>query len=68
MRWVTRKPPEMLIVATKIDKIPSSRRKPHVEAMAREHGRRVIGYSSETSLGRDELWRAILRAAHVGEG
>jgi GTP-binding protein len=56
-----------ILVATKIDKVPSSRRKPHVEAMAREHGRRVLGYSSETSFGRDALWRAILRAAHVGD-
>lgn len=56
-----------LLVATKLDKIPSSRRKPHIEAMAKEHGRPIVGYSAETSLGRDALWRAILRAAHVGE-
>jgi GTP-binding protein len=54
-----------LCVATKLDKIPASRRRSHVDAMSKELGRRLTGYSAETSLGRDDLWSALLPAAHV---
>ncbi len=55
-----------LVVATKLDKLPKNQQKLAVEAVARQAGRRVFGFSAETGQGRDPLWRAVLRHAHVG--
>lgn len=54
-----------LIVATKLDKVPKNQRKLALEALTREH-RPLYGFSAETGEGRDALWRALLRHAHVG--
>jgi len=51
------------VVATKLDKLPASRQKPAVAAIAREAGVRAFGFSSEDGTGRDALWRALARAA-----
>jgi GTP-binding protein len=62
---VTRRPVEVIIVATKMDKVPRSARKTALSALVKATGRKVMGYSSETAEGRPELWRA-LRLASFG--
>lgn len=61
----TKKP--LVLVATKIDKLPKAQHKPALEklrAKARElvPGVRMVGFSAETGQGQDELWAAILGA------
>ncbi len=57
----------MLLVATKLDKEPRSARKTALHRLAGEGlGRKVLGFSSVTGEGREELWRALRRAA-LGE-
>ena len=48
-----------LVVATKIDRLPVSKRKPALLALQKESGVRALGFSSVTGEGRDGLWRAI---------
>jgi GTP-binding protein len=64
---VTRRPVEVLVVATKLDKVPRSARKTALSALVKATGRRVIGFSSETAEGRTELWRALRKASFGGE-
>lgn len=57
----------LLVVATKIDRLPKARRTPRRKQIAKELGlpeRAVIAFSSTDGLGRDELWGAILEAIH----
>ena len=54
----TNKP--LVIVATKIDKIPGSKRKPALAKISKAAGARVIGFSAETGDGRDELWLRVI--------
>lgn len=51
-----------LVVATKLDKLPGSKRKVAVAALRKSSGLPVIGFSSETQEGRDELWRTLLKS------
>jgi GTP-binding protein len=55
----------LVIVATKIDKIPRAQRKPALTRISADVGCRIFGFSSETGEGRDELW-GVLRG-HVGQ-
>ncbi|HEY8429443.1 MAG TPA: ribosome biogenesis GTP-binding protein YihA/YsxC [Sandaracinaceae bacterium] len=57
-----------IVVATKIDKLPASKRKPALAALARKLGAPPVGFSSVTGDGVEELWRRILRAAALGAG
>lgn len=50
-----------IVVATKLDLLPKSKRKPAVEAMRAKVKRPVIGFSAETSEGREATWRAMER-------
>jgi GTP-binding protein len=59
------KPVEVVLVATKIDKLSASARKPGLEALKRKGGIRPIGFSVETGDGREELW-GRLRYAVLG--
>jgi len=52
-----------LVVATKLDKLPVSKQKLELQKVRKASGKRVIGFSAVTGEGRDELWRAIRRAA-----
>jgi len=54
-----------ILVATKTDKLPKSKRKLAIEAVGRQHGLRAMGYSAETGDGRERLLRRLLRIAHV---
>ncbi|MCB9594355.1 MAG: ribosome biogenesis GTP-binding protein YsxC [Sandaracinaceae bacterium] len=53
-------------VATKIDKLPASKRKPALLALAGPLRKRPIGFSSVTGDGVEELWRVIQRVAGLG--
>jgi GTP-binding protein len=53
---------DVLVVATKIDKLPGHQRKPALAALRKEAGVPVLGASGVTGAGRDELWEAILAA------
>ena len=56
-----------ILVATKIDKLPASKRKPAVAALRRELGRPLIAYSSVTGDGREALWKRILSVSSIDQ-
>jgi GTP-binding protein len=56
-----------LLVVTKIDKLPASRRTLAVEQAGRAGGVRAVGFSSETRHGREALWRTMLAACGVAD-
>lgn len=55
-----------ILVATKLDKLPASKRKPALAQLSQQAGRRVLGFSAETGDGRDPLSRVILKTAGIG--
>jgi GTP-binding protein len=57
------KPIEVILVATKLDKLALSKRKPALTAFKRDTGLSPIGFSAVTGEGREALWGRILRAA-----
>ena len=54
-----------ILVATKIDKLAASKRKPAVAALKRDLNRPVIPYSSVTGDGREALWNRILSVSSI---
>lgn len=54
-----------IVVATKIDKLPSSKRKPAVAALRRQLDRPLVAYSSVSGDGRDALWKRILSVSSI---
>lgn len=60
---VSRRPVEVLIVATKLDKIARSSQRLALDKLRKSTGRRVIGFSSVTGEGRGALWAEIRRSA-----
>lgn len=54
-----------LLVATKLDKLPRNKQKPALQALRKQAGRPLLGYSSESGVGRGELFRALLARAAV---
>jgi GTP-binding protein len=54
---------ESVVVATKLDKWPLSKQKPVLAALAREVGRKVIGFSAETGEGKEALLSLLLKTA-----
>jgi GTP-binding protein len=56
--FVARRTLDVIVVATKTDKLGAARRKPAVAAV----GRAAIGFSAVTGEGTDLLWRRIRRA------
>lgn len=57
-----------IVVVTKIDKLPASKRRPAVAKLRRELGRPVVAYSSVTGDGRDALWQRILAVSSIERG
>lgn len=55
-----------IVVATKLDKLPASKRKPALAALGARLGAPPVGFSAVTGDGVEELWRRILRVASVG--
>jgi GTP-binding protein len=54
-----------IVVVTKIDKLPASKRKPAIAALRRELDRPVIAYSSVSGDGRDALWKRLLSVSSI---
>jgi len=54
-----------LIVATKLDRLPVSKRKPALLALQKAGGVQAVGFSSVTGDGRDELWRKLTKFASI---
>jgi GTP-binding protein len=50
-----RRPPEIVVVATKIDKLPSTQRMAATARVGASIGGRAIGFSAMTGAGKDEL-------------
>ena len=57
--WAQTKKP-LVIVATKIDKIPASKRRLEVVALGKASNLRVVGFSASSGEGRTELWKKLL--------
>ncbi len=57
------KPVELLLVATKIDKIPANERKPALAKLKQKSELPVIGFSGETGEGRKVVWERLKGAA-----
>ena len=57
-----------VVVATKLDKLPISQRKPRLAEVRRQAGRRVVGFSAPKADGRDPLMDSILRLAAIDVG
>jgi GTP-binding protein len=60
---VSRQAPQVVLVATKLDKVPA-RDRPKLENL-RVDGRRVVPFSTERAETTDAVWRALLRAADL---
>ena len=56
------KPVDLIVVATKIDKISFSERKPAIAAIEKASKLKVYGMSGETAEGRSVLWARISKA------
>ncbi|MDH3624510.1 MAG: ribosome biogenesis GTP-binding protein YihA/YsxC [Myxococcales bacterium] len=54
-----------ILVATKIDKLPASKRKPALAALRRQLGRPVTSYSSVSGEGRDLLWKRLVKVCSI---
>jgi GTP-binding protein len=51
---------ELLVVATKTDKLSSNKLRPALAALAEAHGvAEILAYSAKTGAGRSELWQEI---------
>jgi GTP-binding protein len=50
---------ETILVATKIDVLPLSKRKTAVLGLGKESGVKALPYSAQSGEGRDGLWRAL---------
>jgi GTP-binding protein len=60
---VSRQAPQVVLVATKLDKLPA-RDRPKLEKLSVE-GRRVVPFSTEDAETTSAVWRALLRAADL---
>jgi GTP-binding protein len=56
------KPLELIFVATKIDKLAANARRPAIDAVKKQVGGGVVGFSAVTGDGRDALWARIRHA------
>jgi GTP-binding protein len=54
-----RRPPKLVAVATKLDKLPPAARKPAVLRIGADLGGPAFGFSAATGEGRDALWKAL---------
>jgi len=59
-------PITIVLVATKLDKLSASERKPRLFALRREIGRPLVGFEAPSGNGREELWLAIRSALGLG--
>jgi GTP-binding protein len=64
---VSRPQLEVVLVATKLDKLPMSKHKIELAKLKSATGLPVLGFSSEKAIGKVTLWRKLRRIAGVGE-
>lgn len=62
-KGASRRPVEVVLVATKIDKLAKNARLTAVTALEKSLKRKIIGFSAVTLDGRIDLWRALRKAA-----
>lgn len=62
---VSRRPVEVLLVATKMDKLPTSARKPALSKLTAKVARRVAGFAESDRATHDHLWREVRRVAGI---
>ena len=55
----TRPEVPVIVVATKIDKLPRAQRMPAIARIGADLGCRVLGFSSETGEGKEALWETL---------
>lgn len=69
--WLRHHGLPLVVVATKMDKIPKTRRAKHIkvikQALDLRPGDLFVPFSSELGLGKDELWEIITRHAGIGQ-
>lgn len=63
----SRRPLETLIVATKLDKLGASQRKPALGKIAQTTSGRVIGFAESDRRTHEALWRGVRRIAGIPE-
>jgi len=66
MSTAQRHPVEVVVVATKVDKIGVATRRAVLANIAKQSGRKVVGFSAETAEGRTDLWRILRKATFRG--
>jgi GTP-binding protein len=54
-----------IIVATKIDRVPASKRKLAILELAKNAGVKAYAYSAHTGEGREQLWSALLKLSSI---
>lgn len=65
--WCSHHGRTVVPVITKIDKLSRSKRKPALEGIGRQLGisrRQLVGWSSVSGEGLDDLWRRLVRLTH----
>jgi GTP-binding protein len=68
--WARSLPAQLIVVATKLDKIARTRRGQrlgNIAAKLQLARETVLGFSAKELLGIDELWRAVVGAAEAGK-
>ncbi|WP_145409211.1 ribosome biogenesis GTP-binding protein YihA/YsxC [Paenibacillus xylanexedens] len=69
--WLRHHGLPLVVVATKLDKIPKTRRPKHIkiikEGLGLRPGDLFVAFSSEEGIGKEELWEIISRHAAVGK-
>lgn len=58
--------PQVVVVATKLDKLALSKQKPLLTKLEKDARRKILGFSAVTGEGRGGLWAAILGATEPG--
>ncbi len=71
LAWSRTLPRRLLVVATKLDRLPKTRRAQQLERISKKLElplADVLGFSAKESIGVDELWRALVKASEVPAG
>jgi GTP-binding protein len=69
--WLRHHGLPLVVVATKLDKIPKTRRPKHIKIIKQgldlRPGDLFVPFSSEEGIGKEELWEIITRFAGIGQ-
>lgn len=65
---VSRHPLQLVLVATKLDKLSGSAQKPALRRLSDETGLPFLGFSAHTGAGRVKLWRRLRKIALGSDG